>query len=99
MIEKVSFAGTTYAPPPTRFEAGTPHIAGVIGLETAIDYVNSVGKEQIAAYEADLLAYADAALAAIPGLRLIGTARERVAVLSLHPRRHPPARHRHHPRR
>ena len=49
MIEKVSFAGTTYAPPPTRFEAGTPHIAGVIGLETAIDYVNSVGKEQIAA--------------------------------------------------
>ena len=72
----------TYAPPPTRFEAGTPHIAGVIGLETAIDYVNSVGKEQIAAYEADLLAYADAALAAIPGLRLIGTARERVAVLS-----------------
>ena len=65
-----------------RFEAGTPHIAGVTGLETAIDYVNSVGKEQIAAYEADLLAYADAALAAIPGLRLIGTARERVAVIS-----------------
>ncbi len=82
MIEKVSFAGTTYAPPPARFEAGTPHIAGGIGLEAAIDYVNSVGREQIAAYEADLLAYADASLAAIPGLRLIGTARERVAVLS-----------------
>ena len=82
MIEKVSFAGTTYAPPPMRFEAGTPHIAGVTGLETAIDYVNSVGREQIAAYEADLLAYADAALADIPGLRLIGTARERVAVIS-----------------
>ena len=82
MIEKVSFAGTTYAAPPARFEAGTPHIAGGMGLEAAIDYVNSVGREQIAAYEADLLAYADAALADIPGLRLIGTARERVAVLS-----------------
>lgn len=82
MIAKVSFAGTTYTTPPARFEAGTPHIAGGIGLEAAIDYVNAIGREQIAAYEADLLAYADAALATIPGLRLIGTARERVAVLS-----------------
>ena len=82
MIAKVSFAGTTYTTPPARFEAGTPHIAGGIGLEAAIDYVNAIGREQIAAYEADLLAYADAALAAVPGLRLIGTARERVAVLS-----------------
>ena len=82
MIQRVSFDGTTYAEPPSRFEAGTPHIAGGIGLEAAIDYVNSVGREAIAAYEDDLLTYAYAALAEVPGLRLIGTAREKVAVVS-----------------
>ena len=82
MIERVSFAGTTYAPPPMRFEAGTPHIAGGIGLEAAIDYVNSIGRKNIAAYEKDLTTYAHEALQEIPGLRLIGTARNKVAVVS-----------------
>ena len=82
MIQRVSFDGTTYAEPPSRFEAGTPHIAGGIGLEAAIDYVNSVGREAIAAYEDDLLTYARSALAEVPDLRLIGTAREKVAVVS-----------------
>ena len=82
MIQRVSFEGTTYADPPTRFEAGTPNIAGGIGLEAAIDYVNSVGREAIAAYETELHDYAVEALGEVPGLRLIGTAREKVAVLS-----------------
>ncbi|HIG55951.1 MAG TPA: cysteine desulfurase [Candidatus Latescibacteria bacterium] len=82
MIQRVSFEGTTYADPPTRFEAGTPNIAGGIGLEAAIDYVNSVGREAIAAYEIELHDYAVEALGEVPGLRLIGTAREKVAVLS-----------------
>ena len=82
MIERVSFAGTTYAPPPMRFEAGTPHIAGGIGLEAAIHYVNSIGRENIAAYEKDLPTYAHEALQEIPGLRLIGTACNKVAVVS-----------------
>lgn len=82
MIQRVSFEGTTYADPPTRFEAGTPNIAGGIGLEAAIDYVNSVGREAIAAYETELHDYAAEALGEVTGLRLIGTAREKVAVLS-----------------
>jgi cysteine desulfurase/selenocysteine lyase len=82
MIQRVSFEGTTYADPPTRFEAGTPNIAGSIGLEAAIDYVNSVGREAIAAYETELHDYAVEAIGEVPGLRLIGTAREKVAVLS-----------------
>ena len=82
MIQRVSFEGTTYADPPTRFEAGTPNIAGGIGLEAAIDYVNSVGREAIAAYETELHDYAVEALGEVTGLRLIGTAREKVAVLS-----------------
>ena len=82
MIERVSFDGTTYAEPPTRFEAGTPHIAGGIGLEAAIDYINSIGRDAIAAYEDELTTYAHQALAEVPGLRLIGTARKKVAVVS-----------------
>ena len=82
MIQRVTFESTTYADPPTRFEAGTPNIAGGIGLEAAIDYVNSVGREAIAAYETELHDYAVDALSEVPGLRLIGTAHEKVAVLS-----------------
>ena len=82
MIERVSFDGTTYAEPPTRFEAGTPHIAGGIGLEAAIDYINSIGRDAIAAYEDELTTYAHQTLAEVPGLRLIGTARNKVAVVS-----------------
>ena len=82
MIQKVSFEGTTYAELPNRFEAGTPHIAGAIGLEAAIDYLNEAGQERLAAYETELLDYATQALSQIKGLRLFGTAREKVSVLS-----------------
>lgn len=82
MIKDVTFAHTTYAEPPAKFEAGTPNIADAIGLGAALDYVTRLGRERIAAYEHHLLEYATARLRAIDGLRLIGTAREKVGVLS-----------------
>ena len=82
MIKVVTFAKTTYADLPYKFEAGTPNIAGGIGLGAALDYVNRIGIEQIAAYEHQLLEYGTRSLSAIPGLRLIGTARDKAAVLS-----------------
>ena len=82
MIERVSFERTTYAAAPQRFEAGTPDIASVIGLGAAIDYLDGIGMERIHAYEQKLLAYATDQLAKVPGLRLVGTAREKAAVLS-----------------
>ena len=82
MIRTVSFQGTTFADPPHRFEAGTPNIAGFAGLGAALDYVESVGLERIAAYEHELLEYATAALKSIPGLRLFGEAPHKAAVLS-----------------
>ena len=82
MIESVSFDGTTFAPPPTRFEAGTPDIAGAIGLEAAIEYFGGVGVERIHQHELALLDYATERLSAIDGLRLIGNARHRVGVIS-----------------
>ncbi|MBI1746153.1 MAG: cysteine desulfurase [Acidobacteria bacterium] len=81
MIISVSFEKTEYNHLPFKFEAGTPHIAGAIGLGAALDYVNQIGLDTIARYEHDLLAYATEAVAAIPGLRLIGTAREKAGVL------------------
>ena len=82
MISSVTFEKTTYNKLPYKFEAGTPHIAGVIGLGAAIDYVQAVGLEAIAAYESELLAYATERLAALPRVRLIGTARHKASVLS-----------------
>jgi cysteine desulfurase/selenocysteine lyase len=82
MIRSVSFEHTDFEDPPHRFEAGTPHIVGAIGLGAAIDYVTAVGAEAIAAHERDLLSYATERLTAIPGIRLIGTARHKVSVLS-----------------
>lgn len=82
MILKVSFAGTTFAPAPARFEAGTPHITGAVGLGAAIDYVESIGRDRIAAHGHDLLVYGQAALAAVGGLRLVGTAPQRAGLLS-----------------
>lgn len=82
MIASVTFEKTTYNVLPYKFEAGTPHVAGVIGLGAAIDYVEALGRENIQAYEQDLLAYGTRALQAVPGLRIIGTAREKTAVLS-----------------
>ena len=82
MIRDVTFARTTYADPPAKFEAGTPNIADAIGLAAALDYVTALGRERIAAYEHDLLHHATSRLEAIAGLRLVGTAREKVGVLS-----------------
>ncbi len=82
MIMSVTFEKTTYAKAPQRFEAGTPHIAGAIGLGAALDYLETVGLERITAYESELLAYATAALSGIPEIRLIGTARDKAGVLS-----------------
>ena len=82
MIQKVSFEGTTYAEVPQKFEAGTPNIAGAVGLAAAIDYVNTVGAERIAAWETELLDYATATITQVDGLRLIGTAAAKVGVLS-----------------
>jgi len=82
MIHSVSFEKTTYADLPAKFEAGTPHIAGGIGLEIAIDYINAIGREQIAAYETDLLNYGTELLQQIEGLRIIGNARQKVGVIS-----------------
>jgi cysteine desulfurase/selenocysteine lyase len=82
MIASVTFEKTTYNTLPYKFEAGTPNIAGTIGLGAAIDYVNQIGLERIAKYEHELLVYGTEALSQIPGLRLIGTAREKAGVLS-----------------
>ncbi|MEO8224226.1 MAG: cysteine desulfurase [Gammaproteobacteria bacterium] len=82
MILTVSFNGTTYNELPYRFEAGTPHIAGTIGLAAAIDYLNGLGMENIAAWESQLLNYATAALQELPGLTLVGTARDKASLVS-----------------
>jgi cysteine desulfurase/selenocysteine lyase len=82
MIKTVTFEKTTYADLPYKFEAGTPNIAGGIGLGAAFDYLTHLGLDQIAAYEHELLLYGTEALLEIPGLRIIGTAREKAAVLS-----------------
>jgi cysteine desulfurase/selenocysteine lyase len=82
MISAVTFEKTVYNTLPHKFEAGTPHIAGVVGLAAAIEYVQRIGLNQIAAYESELLAYGTELLLAIPGLRLIGTAQEKAGVLS-----------------
>ena len=82
MIESVTFGKTTYNDLPYKFEAGTPNIAGVIGLGAAIDYMEQLGMDAIGAHEQELLAYGTQALENISGLRLIGTAREKASVLS-----------------
>ena len=82
MIASVSFEKTTYNVIPYKFEAGTPHVAGAIGLGAAIDYLEAVGLERVAAWEAELLRHAVEALEALPQVRLVGTARERAAVVS-----------------
>jgi cysteine desulfurase/selenocysteine lyase len=82
MIKSVTFEKTIYADLPYKFEAGTPNIAGGIGLGAAFDYVTRIGLDNIAAYEHELLVYGTEALSRIPGLRILGTAREKAAVLS-----------------
>jgi cysteine desulfurase/selenocysteine lyase len=82
MIKSVTFEKTNYADLPNKFEAGTPAIASQIGLGAAIDYLHIIGRERAAAYEHDLLVYATERLSAIEGVRIIGTAREKLGVLS-----------------
>ncbi len=82
MIRSVTFEKTTYAGLPSKFEAGTPAIASQIGLGAAIDYLDSIGREQLVAYEQKLLSYATEKISAIEGVRVIGTAREKASVLS-----------------
>ena len=82
MIASVSFEKTTFKEAPHRFEAGTPPIVEVIGLGAAIDYVTGLGQENIAAHEAGLRAYAEERLANVPGVRLMGTAREKASIVS-----------------
>jgi cysteine desulfurase/selenocysteine lyase len=82
MIRSVTFEKTTFNELPYKFEAGTPHIAGAVGLAAAIDYLGAVGLPAIAAHERALLAHAEAALRALPDVRLVGAPRERAGVLS-----------------
>lgn len=82
MIQNVTFEETTFAPPPARFEAGTPPIAQAIGFAAAVRWLGSLERSAVEAHEADLLNYATACLAEVPGVRLIGTAPERVSVVS-----------------
>lgn len=82
MIHTVSFEKTTFAELPNKFEAGTPDIAGAIGLGAAIDYINTLDRTAVARHEHDLLAYATHRLSTIPGLRIVGTANQKVAIVS-----------------
>ena len=82
MIRSVTFEKTTYADLPNKFEAGTPHIAGAVGLGAAVDYVTGIGFDKIARHEKDLLEYGTAELLKIPGLRLIGTASNKASILA-----------------
>ncbi|GAB3965818.1 cysteine desulfurase [Spirosoma terrae] len=82
MIKEVTFAKTTYADLPYKFEAGTPNIADVVAVKAALDYMASLGKEAIAAHENDLLRYATEQLLELDGLRIIGQAREKIGVIS-----------------
>jgi cysteine desulfurase/selenocysteine lyase len=82
MILSVTFEKTEYNAPPYKFEAGTPNIAGAIGLGAAIDYINQVGLGAISAYEHELLQRATEAVSEVPGLRIIGTASDKASVLS-----------------
>jgi cysteine desulfurase/selenocysteine lyase len=82
MIRSVTFERTEYAEPPARFEAGTPNIAGAVALGTAIDYLTDVGIDQVAHHEQEILTRATEAVAAIPGVRVIGTADSKASVLS-----------------
>jgi cysteine desulfurase/selenocysteine lyase len=82
MIDLVTFGGTTYAPAPRKFEAGTPHIAGAIGLDAALAWLESLDRPAIRHEEDELLAYGTGLLQEIPGLRLVGTAREKAGILT-----------------
>jgi len=82
MIADVTFERTVYQPPPMRFEAGTGNIADAVGLGAALDYVEALGRTNIERYEHDLREYAEGCLSGIPGVRIVGKAREKAGVIS-----------------
>ena len=82
MIASVTFEKSTWAPLPAKLEAGTPHIAGAVGLGAAVDYIEALGRDAIAAHEHGLLAYATRRIEALPGVTVVGKAREKASVLS-----------------
>ena len=82
MIRAVSFEGTTFAAIPSKFEAGTPNVAGVVGLGATIDYLASLDWDALTTYEDDVLRYAIESIGSVPGVRLLGTAKSRTAVVS-----------------
>ncbi len=82
MIRAVSFEGTTFAPIPAKFEAGTPNVAGAVGLGATIDYLASLDWDALTSYEDDVLRYAIESIGSVPGVRLFGTAKSRTAVVS-----------------
>jgi cysteine desulfurase/selenocysteine lyase len=82
MISSVTFEKTLYNKLPHKFEAGTPHVSGAIGLAVALKFQKALGQDHVAEYERELLDYGTEQLRAIPGLRLIGTAREKESILS-----------------
>ncbi len=82
MIKEVTFAKTTYNDLPYKFEAGTPNIADVVGFKYAMDFISALGRENIAAHEHELLQYATERLSKIKGIRPIGTAPQKVSVVS-----------------
>jgi cysteine desulfurase/selenocysteine lyase len=82
MIRSVTFEKTIYNKIPNKFEAGTPNMSGAVGLNAALKYLNRLGMDNIAAHEAELLAYATDAISRIPGIRVIGTAKEKAGVFS-----------------
>jgi cysteine desulfurase/selenocysteine lyase len=82
MIRRVSFERTLFADPPQRFEAGTPHIAGAVGLAAAIDYLEGLDRDAAEKHEGDLLAYATARLRELPGLRILGEAPRKAPLIS-----------------
>jgi cysteine desulfurase/selenocysteine lyase len=82
MISSVTFEKTIYNKVPHKFEAGTPDMAGAVGLKAALDYLDDLGMDNIAAHESRLLAYATHVISTIPGVRVIGTAKDKTGVLS-----------------
>ena len=82
MISSVTFERTLYKPPPWRFEAGTPHISGALGLASAIGYLAGIGLDAVTAYERELLTYATEALSSIDGIEIVGTADEKAGIIS-----------------
>jgi cysteine desulfurase/selenocysteine lyase len=82
MVRQVTFEESVYAAPPDRFEAGTPNIAGAVGMGVAVEYLEALGRESVAAHEQDLIHYATERLGELSGVRIIGTAREKAGVVS-----------------